>query len=512
MQNKSDPGLQIFLNAPEFNIKGLLEKEDFLKYHFGRLEGVIKDEEKFIPEYTFKIRLDDEKPTSYHPKKKFPHLQLCNFRIDFFVYRGEFFKNIPIGVTDARNRGKAQGGVRIYLDNFRIFPYGDLGDDWLSLDERRGRRLTDFVYYDESDMDDLDRPALALPGNNQVFGVVNLSRINPNIEVAITREKLLENIAFEELKEFIRTGIEWMTVQYARWRSEKQEKSKADPIRPIRTAKRAIQNNERLDPILKNELVQHLDAAIVAVEHLRREQITEASMLRVLASTGTMITIFQHEISLMINDIKKQNTQLKKLVRKISEPEKGQIKKVIKNIDIWVDMTENYARQIGILVGEESRDVRKKISLYYVINQIDEVFKEYWSEYKINFKNNVKKNVFLPDMYNCEIYAAFLNVITNSIKAVKKSETRKIEVYAHRRKNKVLINILDTGSGIPEDRRDEVFKPFVSDSEADPIFGQGTGLGLSIVKNIVETYGGSAKFVDPPKDWITSLEMEFESE
>ncbi|MCK4581830.1 hypothetical protein KAU18_00830, partial [Candidatus Bathyarchaeota archaeon] len=47
MQNKSDPGLQIFLNAPEFNIKGLLEKEDFLKYHFGRLEGVIKDEEKF---------------------------------------------------------------------------------------------------------------------------------------------------------------------------------------------------------------------------------------------------------------------------------------------------------------------------------------------------------------------------------------------------------------------------------------------------------------------------------
>jgi signal transduction histidine kinase len=56
-----------------------------------------------------------------------------------------------------------------------------------------------------------------------------------------------------------------------------------------------------------------------------------------------------------------------------------------------------------------------------------------------------------------------------------------------------VIEVEDDGSGIPPDRLDEVFEPFVS-------FGkkEGTGLGLAIARSVVEQHGGSIGVVSSP--------------
>ena len=46
------------------------------------------------------------------------------------------------------------------------------------------------------------------------------------------------------------------------------------------------------------------------------------------------------------------------------------------------------------------------------------------------------------------------------------------------------VSVLDSGTGIPKDKLNEVFETFFSTKP------QGTGLGLSIARTIVETYGG----------------------
>ena len=48
----------------------------------------------------------------------------------------------------------------------------------------------------------------------------------------------------------------------------------------------------------------------------------------------------------------------------------------------------------------------------------------------------------------------------------------------------------DDGPGIPADRRDDVFKPFVRLDEARNLDASGTGLGLSIARDIARSHGG----------------------
>jgi two-component system NtrC family sensor kinase len=54
----------------------------------------------------------------------------------------------------------------------------------------------------------------------------------------------------------------------------------------------------------------------------------------------------------------------------------------------------------------------------------------------------------------------------------------------------IVIEVSDTGKGIPEDIRDRIFEPgFTTKGK-----GKGTGLGLSIAKKIMEEHGGAIDF------------------
>src|SRR6202044_830670 len=53
----------------------------------------------------------------------------------------------------------------------------------------------------------------------------------------------------------------------------------------------------------------------------------------------------------------------------------------------------------------------------------------------------------------------------------------------------LIIEVQDTGVGIPQDKLDAIFKPFVQAGAHRDKEIQGTGLGLSIVKRLVEMMG-----------------------
>jgi signal transduction histidine kinase len=80
------------------------------------------------------------------------------------------------------------------------------------------------------------------------------------------------------------------------------------------------------------------------------------------------------------------------------------------------------------------------------------------------------------------------NLLLNAIKYTPEEGT--VTLNVSEQKDDILVEISDTGIGVPEDELDFVFDEFFRASNARKTERDGTGLGLSIVKQIVERHSG----------------------
>ena len=78
-----------------------------------------------------------------------------------------------------------------------------------------------------------------------------------------------------------------------------------------------------------------------------------------------------------------------------------------------------------------------------------------------------------------------MNLIKNAIEALKGMEGQ-ITLKTYQKDGEVVFECGDTGPGIPEEVRQNIFKPFFT---TKPV-GEGTGLGLYICHQTVEKHGG----------------------
>ncbi|MEI6805083.1 MAG: CHASE domain-containing protein [Myxococcaceae bacterium] len=84
------------------------------------------------------------------------------------------------------------------------------------------------------------------------------------------------------------------------------------------------------------------------------------------------------------------------------------------------------------------------------------------------------------------------NLISNAVKF--SPQNGRVLVRASLNAQKVCIQVIDNGSGIPEDFKDRVFQKFAQAHVSHSGKTHGTGLGLSISKTLVEKMGGTIGF------------------
>ncbi len=85
-----------------------------------------------------------------------------------------------------------------------------------------------------------------------------------------------------------------------------------------------------------------------------------------------------------------------------------------------------------------------------------------------------------------ELYQVLVNLFTNAIDAMRDTGGGRIELSAGPVANQLVLEIRDTGTGIPDDALDDIFQPFFSTKLAQG----GTGLGLAISQQIARRHGG----------------------
>jgi len=112
-------------------------------------------------------------------------------------------------------------------------------------------------------------------------------------------------------------------------------------------------------------------------------------------------------------------------------------------------------------------------------------------------KINLPKNDMTIKCDNNKLKRVFSNLVINAVQAMDYHGT--INIRTMDKDNHTVIEVEDTGKGIPENLMDKIFEPLFTTKE------YGTGLGLKTCKNIIEQHKGKMTFRNNPTIFIVML-------
>jgi signal transduction histidine kinase len=345
--------------------------------------------------------------------------------------------------------------------------------------------------------------------------------VNFLLEETSSREGLIENEAFSELVTFVRSSLEWGVQRIAAARerkvkaSQKDFKSRgrkaSDEVRDLletikqETSTSGTPTNTVSVPTAALEMV--VDKVGRVVEELEEEKkqsenahLHYEEMLRILASLGTSIAVFSHEIRGALNGFSGALLRLQRLAEQhgFADEASSPLNDASGSQGRLKDLASYVMSLVAHTANREKTEVALQGELHAFINQ----FKQYLNTHEVEFEIAVTPPYLRTSpIHQSEIHSVLFNFLTNSIKAMLRAnpEKRKIRISAEREGKFVRIGFQDTGDGVPEAIADRVFDPFFTTHQHgdDGLAGPGSGLGLKIVHDIASANGGDVRLAPP---------------
>jgi signal transduction histidine kinase len=107
-------------------------------------------------------------------------------------------------------------------------------------------------------------------------------------------------------------------------------------------------------------------------------------------------------------------------------------------------------------------------------------------------------------VYDTEKLVVFDNLLRNAAEAIENKGT--ITIRVDELENEVIIEIEDSGPGVPDELLDKIFEPLFTTKQ------RGTGLGLASCKSIIEQHGGIISVKNRPSVFTIKLPKVLEIE
>ena len=439
-------------------------------------------------------------------------------------------------------------GIRIYMEGFRVLPYGDQRDDWLSIDADYTRRHRQLEMLQNSNLGiaavDPDE-GLTRMTNNHYFGAVFLTQDRcPGLQILVNREGFIPDARFDGLVQLVRTGVDLCTRVRAaaryRHRQERRDirrreiainKDPKEKNAPTLNIPDEVIEDTRLPDKLKNTVLllkkthEHLNegdtqkAEATTIEVIRElneatehatEMWSERSLLHVLASVGTQMAAFVHEINALLGAAHTIEHALEQMLKEaeMSREYRDNLRRLV---ILAEQLKRGLERQATYLVDIEMPDARRRRSRQYFCERFESAVRlvQHQTDRRgIQIVNKISEELRSPPMFPAELTVVFANLLTNAIKASGKSGT--ILATGTGTEDQVVIRMENTGTIIELDTAERWFEPFQSTtSDVDPVLGQGMGLGLTITRNLLGNYGAMIGFVKPERSFATAVEIVF---
>jgi signal transduction histidine kinase len=443
------------------------------------------------------------------------------------------------------------GGVQIRFNGFRMYPYGDAGDDWVHIEADRARRLgksdSEELLQFASAFDHVNptRVLLNMLSMRNYLGHVDVSSDMPGLQPRMDRQGFIANRTFEKLRQFVRMAIEWATIYREVYLHDKRRKDAEEAyqtVAPLIQAPHAELDSSSV-PAVAQYLRKEIDRlttgltkgdrdetrdvllkTVTAIEAISAESLRQLRHLRLVASASTLTLLFAHEVRASIASLGAGAARLKALARNAPEQRSeliaisGQLTATQGQLTGLVDMTGVVG---AFRADQKPGDINLRAACERAVNCFRLVIENY--SISVNLED-VKRSLLVGPLIEGEIYSVLINVLSNAVKSLIASARpdKQIRMSASARAGKVLLVVEDNGVGLDPEFFSEVFSPFISDpggelydrlqAHANPedaaLFGTGSGLGLAIARDILRSRKGDMRFVEPSDDWSASLEIE----
>ncbi|MBC5838332.1 sensor histidine kinase [Flavobacterium muglaense] len=197
-----------------------------------------------------------------------------------------------------------------------------------------------------------------------------------------------------------------------------------------------------------------------------------------------LMKIISHELMNSLTPIRSLSQNLLQIVDQEHleaedfEDIKSSISTIINRSDHLQFFVENY-RKLAALPTPN----KKPTPIHLLFEDCLKMMSPLFASENIVIINDIAKNKIL-DIDKNQIEQLIINLITNSVFALKNKQEKSIHLTTSTKNNRFYITISDNGGGIENEIKDKIFLPFFTTRK------DGAGIGLTLSKNIIEAHGG----------------------
>jgi len=240
-----------------------------------------------------------------------------------------------------------------------------------------------------------------------------------------------------------------------------------------------LQGNDEFLRKFNEELENKVRERTVELQNANEElQKTQKALIRTekIAAVGQIAAGVTHEIKNPLNSLS-INAQM--LMRELSADSSAHesamlIKSEINRINNILEEFVKFAK------FPEPRLTDSDINR--VVKEVADLISESAKDSGITLSLSLQENIPVVRLDQWQFREVLINLTQNAIRAMKQGG--ELELQTVLAGDNIVIQVKDTGEGIPEANLGRIFSPFFSTREG------GLGLGLSIVQRIVESHGG----------------------
>jgi len=202
-----------------------------------------------------------------------------------------------------------------------------------------------------------------------------------------------------------------------------------------------------------------------------------------LAMLGTLVGSLAHELK---NPLSTLNLNLQLLMEDLQNPASPKESRILKKLAILKTETSRLQSILeDFLQYARPQPLKPELlSISSVIDEVLEFMEPELNAHRVMVHKLYSHNVELYPVDRSYFKMALVNLVVNAEQAMGKTGGELI-VRTDRRDEALVIHVIDTGPGIPEEIRSRLFDVYFSTKR------QGTGMGLAHARRVVEEHGGT---------------------